>query len=232
MALPSVTVLRPPTFPDVATGNAGASALPYPGDVKLLRRRTAETAPSAEESALVKATGKGRPTPKRRDAEARRRGPVAPPPTTQRQAYKRSKATQAPKIDRRKSNSERRERMMAGDDRYVLPRDKGPARALARDVVDGRRNITGLFMPLALIVVLSFLVPALQSTVALAMFAMMLVMAVEGIFLARLVSGRVHERFPDDPSSTLKLGWYAFIRASQIRKLRAPRPRVKPGDPV
>ena len=34
--------------------------------------------------------GKGRPTPKRRDAEGRR-GPVAPPPKTQREAVKRSK---------------------------------------------------------------------------------------------------------------------------------------------
>jgi Protein of unknown function (DUF3043) len=122
--------------------------------------------------------------------------------------------------------------MMAGDDRYVLARDRGPARALVRDVVDARRNITGLFMPLALLVVLSFLYPPIQGAVALAMFAMMLVMAIEGIFLARLVSRRVHERFPDEAAGTVKLGWYAFIRASQIRKLRAPRPQVKPGDAV
>jgi len=156
---------------------------------------------------------------------------VAPPPTTQREAYKRSKATQS-KPERRKSSAERRERMMAGDDRYVLARDRGPARALVRDVVDGRRNLTGLFMPLALLVVLSFLYPPIQSVVALAMFAMMLVMAIEGIYLARLVAARVRERFPEDSSSTARLGWYAFVRASQIRKLRAPRPRVKPGDPV
>ncbi len=157
---------------------------------------------------------------------------MPPPPITQRQAYKRSKATKAPKVDRRKASSERRERMMAGDDRYVLPRDRGPARALARDVVDGRRNITGLFMPLALVVVASFLVPALQNIVALAMFLVMAIMAIEGIYLARLVSARVHERFPEEKAGTVRLGWYAFIRASQIRKLRAPRPRVKPGDPV
>ncbi|MGZ4541866.1 MAG: DUF3043 domain-containing protein, partial [Mycobacteriaceae bacterium] len=83
-----------------------------------------------------------------------------------------------------------------------------------------------------LLVVLSFLYPPIQGAVALAMFAMMLVMAIEGIFLARLVSRRVHERFPDEAAGTVKLGWYAFIRASQIRKLRAPRPQVKPGDAV
>ena len=28
------------------------------------------------------------------------------------------------------------------------------------------------------------------------------------------------------------LGWYAFVRASQMRKMRAPKPRLGPGDPV
>lgn len=202
--------------------------------MKLLRRRTPDaatsTAPTTTADKVV--LGKGRPTPKRRDAEGRRRGPVAPPPTTQREAYKRSKATGGSKPERRKANAERRERMMAGDDRYVLARDRGPARALARDVVDGRRNITGLFMPLALLVVLSFLIPSIQGIVALAMFAMMLIMAVEGVYLARLVSARVHERFPAEEAGTVKLGWYAFVRASQVRKLRTPRPRVRPGDAV
>jgi hypothetical protein len=177
--------------------------------------------------------GKGRPTPKRRDAEARKRGPLPPPPTTQREAYKRSKATGASKADRRSSAAERRALMMSGDDRYVLPRDRGPARALARDVVDSRRNLSGLFMPLALVVVLSyFAAPQIQSSVSLGMFAMIAVMVVEGVFLARLVNTRVHERYPDEPAGLGKLGWYAFVRASQLRRLRAPRPRVRPGDAV
>ena len=55
---------------------------------------------------------------------------------------------------------------------------------------------------------------------------------VEGVFLARLVSGRVHERFPDEASGAVKLGWYAFVRASQLHRMRAPRPRVQPGAAV
>lgn len=123
--------------------------------------------------------------------------------------------------------------MMSGDDRYVLPRDRGPARALARDVIDSRRNLAGLFMPLTLVVVLSyFAAPQIQSSVSLGMFAMIAVMVVEGVFLARLVNTRVHERYPDEPAGLGKLGWYAFVRASQLRRLRAPRPRVRPGDAV
>ncbi|MGB6276775.1 MAG: DUF3043 domain-containing protein, partial [Rhodococcus sp. (in: high G+C Gram-positive bacteria)] len=29
-----------------------------------------------------------------------------------------------------------------------------------------------------------------------------------------------------------KIGWYAFVRASQIRKMRAPKPRVSAGEAV
>lgn len=206
--------------------------------LKRVRRATpAETAVVAEDSGSTLAgsnfAGKGRPTPKRRDAEARRRGPVPPPPTTQREAYKRSKATGGTKMDRKAASAERRERMMSGDDRYVLPRDRGPARALARDVVDARRNLIGLFMPIALLLVLSFLLaPAVESVLSLGVLAYVLVIIVEGLFLGRLVNRRVHERFPDEPAGGFKLGWYAFVRASQLRRLRAPRPRVRPGDAV
>ena len=191
------------------------------------------TGATATEHVVVPDGRKGRPTPKRRDAEARRRGPVAPPPTTQREAYKRSKTSGGTKQDRRAAAAERRERMMSGDDRYVLPRDKGPAKALARDVVDGRRNLIGLFMPMALVVILCYLLaPQLQATISLAMLVLLVFMVLEGLFLARLVNRRVHERYPEETAGSVKLGWYAFVRASQLRRLRAPRPRVKPGQAV
>ena len=39
---------------------------------------------------------------------------------------------------------------MGGDERYLLTRDQGPVRRFARDLVDARRNVLGLFMPSAL----------------------------------------------------------------------------------
>ena len=59
----------------------------------------------------------------------------------------------AEKVTRRAHMSERREKMMSGEDAYLLPRDKGPVRRFVRDVVDSRRNILGLFMPAALLLV-------------------------------------------------------------------------------
>lgn len=187
-------------------------------------------------------TGKGRPTPKRRDAESRRRGPVAPAPMTAKEARERRKAARksqskdqrkAAAAERRAAASERRNRMLAGEEKFLLPRDRGPERAYVRDLVDSRRNLVGLFMPLALVLIMSmFLGPVVQQYVTLAMFLMMLLMVIEGIYLGRLVNRKVRERYPDSAQGGFGLGWYAFVRASQIRKLRAPLPRVKPGDAV
>ncbi len=183
---------------------------------------------------------KGRPTPRR---DAGRRGPVAPPPMTSSEARARRKAIGGPKLSReeRKEQSaarraqmnERRERMMKGDERYLLTRDQGPVRRYVRDIVDARRNVLGLFMPSALgLMFFMFAVPQLQLYVSPAMLLLMAVMALDGLLLGRKVVRRVDEKFPEDTESRLKLGLYAASRASQMRRMRAPRPQVKHGARV
>ncbi|MFD2468607.1 DUF3043 domain-containing protein [Amycolatopsis silviterrae] len=217
--------------------------------MRFLRRST--TDPAADDSAAEAADvdspvtsksytpGKGKATPKRREAEGRRRGPVAAPPTSMREAMKRNKelrkANPVSKEDRKEAARVRRERMMSGDDKYLPPRDKGPVKAYVRDLVDSRRNILGLFMPLAILVFLALLVPApaVQQYITLVCMAMLLVMAIEGFVNGRKISKLVRERFPKEPATATRgVGWYAFVRASQIRKLRVPKPRLKAGDPI
>lgn len=218
--------------------------------MKLLRRGNPDNSDNgdrevAESSAAAPAPstpteGKGRPTPTRREAEGKRRGPVAPAPLTAKEARARRKQTQGSKeerkaasLERRATAADRRARMLAGEDKYLLPRDKGPVRAFARDLVDSRRHLVGLFMPLALLLIMAmFLNPAIQSLVTLGMLVMMVFMAVEGYIMGRRINNRVRERFPETADGGFKLGWYAFVRASQIRKMRAPQPRVSPGDAV
>jgi len=89
----------------------------------------------------------------------------------------------------------------------------------------------GLFMPLAGLVFISLLVPIAQARSLFSVFAiaMLIAMAAEGLLLGRQLIGRARARFPDQRISGLSLGWYAFTRASQLRKLRGPKPRVSPG---
>ena len=116
---------------------------------------------------------KGRPTPKRSQS-SRKRGPVAPAPMTSAEARRRRKEMRqtltreerkADKIARRADMADRREKMMAGEDAYLLPRDKGPVRRYVRDVVDARRSVLGLFMPSALFLIFVMLaVPVADSS--------------------------------------------------------------------
>jgi hypothetical protein len=185
---------------------------------------------------------KGKPTPKR--DSSRRRGPIAPAPMTTAEARRRRKELRGPKLSRderredkvarRAATSERRERMMAGDDAYLLPRDKGPIRALARDIVDARRiSVLGLFMPAALgLIFIMLAVPQVQYYISPAMLILMAIMIVDGLLLGRKVNRLVDEKYPDHTEGGWKLGFYAASRASQLRRMRAPRPRVNRGEKV
>ena len=200
---------------------------------------------SADGESVVKESGttapKGRPTPKR-DSN-RRRGPVAPAPMTTSEARRRRKELRTKmsreerredKVARRAAMSDRRERMMAGEDDYLLPRDKGPVRRFARDIVDSRRiSVLGLFMPAALALIFIMLaVPQVQLYISPAMLVLMAIMMLDGLLLGRKVNRLVDEKFPDNTESGWKLGFYAASRASQLRRMRAPRPQVNRGDTV
>lgn len=177
---------------------------------------------------------KGRPTPKRRDAEGRRRGPVPPPPKTQRESAKLARQNRASRAERRKEAASRRSRMMAGDQSALLPRDRGPVKAYARDMVDSRRHLMGFFMPLAGLVFVSLVlpIPQVQQIFSYCCMAAMFAMALEGVLLGRQVTKKARERFPKEQIRGPGLGWYTFARASQLRRLRVPKPQVQIGDTV
>src|SRR5207248_11521344 len=149
---------RPPTAPYPLSLH---DALPI-----LFRRRSTEpdAAPSDEEDPPAVRPGKGytpskrelgKTTPKRPSGQARR---VEPAPANRKEAAKRIRERQ------RTERAEQRAAMMAGDERYLLPRDKGPERALARDVVDSRRTVGSRFFGAALVVFIGSRVriPAVQ----------------------------------------------------------------------
>jgi hypothetical protein len=159
------------------------------------------------------------------------------------EARARRKSLAGPKLSReerradkaagRARMSERRERMMAGEEGYLLPRDQGPIRRYVRDVVDSRRNLLGLFMPSTLFLMfIMFGVPQLQLWISPAMLVLMAVMSVDGLILGRKVSRLVDTKFPSNTESRWKLGLYAAGRASQMRRMRTPRAQVKHGASV
>jgi DUF3043 family protein len=205
---------------------------------------TALEAASSPETARGRTGPKGRPTPKRSQAGRNaRKGPVAPAPMTASEARARRKSLTGAKLSREERSAERaanrarmterRDRMMAGEEGYLLARDQGPVRRYVRDVVDARRNLLGLFMPATLVLLAgSFGVPQLALYASPAMLVLMVVMGADAVILGRKVSKLVDAKFPKNTESRWKLGLYAAGRASQIRRLRAPRPQVERGSSV
>jgi hypothetical protein len=173
-------------------------------------------------------TGKGRPTPKRKDAQRRQGGPVAPPPATRKEAARRVRA----------QGKQRREALKAGtrsgDDRAMMNRDKGPVRRLVRDIVDSRRHVGVFLLPAT---VLPVLVPLFTENTAILAFAtsMWLAAVLAAVFdmvvTGAIVSRRVKADFPSE-TRTRGHVLYAVVRTAQFRRFRLPPPLVGPGDPV
>lgn len=136
--------------------------------------------------------------------------------------------------ERRKAAAERRTDMRSNNEKALLKRDRGPVKGYIRDLVDSRRHLLGLFMPLAGFVFLSLLIPfpKAQSMLSLFSMSMMVAMALEGVLLGRQITKKARAKFPDEEIKGLGTGWYAFTRASQLRRLRTPKPRVGYGYKV
>ena len=166
--------------------------------------------------------GKGRPTPKRSEAERRRR-PVSAPGD-------RKEANRQYRDRQRQDRARRQQGMQRGEQWAMPPRDRGPVKALARDYVDSRRRLSEFYM-YGLVVLLALLFVRntfVQSLVPLLVLAAVLVMLVEGVFIGRRARALAEERFPGESTQGVRL--YAAMRALQIRQLRMPKPRIKPGD--
>ena len=167
--------------------------------------------------------GKGRPTPKRSEAERRRRQPYTAPKD-------RKEAARASRDRQRTDRSRRMDAVRRGEEWALPPRDRGPVKALARDYVDSKRRISEYYMYglLGLLVLLFIRAPIVQTVVPLLVLGAVLVMGIEGVYIGRKAKVLAAERLPGQ--STRGLGLYSAMRALQIRRLRVPKPRVKPGD--
>jgi hypothetical protein len=203
----------------------------------VFRRRSAdppetvdpEPQSAAEPEIVIERAGvtpaKGRPTPKRSEAEKRRRQPFAAP------ADRKAAAQQSRSRDR----SERSRKMdaMRRGESWALPRkDQGPVRALARDYVDSRRSVSEYYMFGVVVLIVLLFVPALRKSPAVdyAVLVMLLVIITEASVVGRRVVKLAQQRFPGESTRGVKM--YAAIRGTQFRRLRMPAPRVKPGDKI
>jgi len=167
---------------------------------------------------------KGRPTPKRNEANRRRTGPVAPPPTNRKEAAKRLREQQAAGRARVRTGTR------AGDERAMLPRDSGPVRRRVRDIVDSRRNLGVLLLPIALLLVLSQLSGNHQAqSLSFALWvATVVAVALDLVGTGLRIRRDLRASFPDAGRLGGHIG-YGLLRTTVIRRFRQPPPAVPRG---
>ncbi|MET7384714.1 DUF3043 domain-containing protein [Streptomyces sp. NPDC005385] len=203
-------------------------ANPVPLGFVFRSRAKEEKAPAAKAQADSKMTRdpqapKGRPTPKRSEAQTQRRS-VATTPTTRKEAAKRQRD------DRRTQMERQRQALANGDERYLPARDKGPVRRFARDFVDSRFCVAEFFLPMAVVIlVMSMLrVGALQNIALLLWLVVIVLIVLDSVGIAIRMRKQLAQRFPDQ--STKGAVRYALMRTLQMRRLRLPKPQVKRGE--
>jgi hypothetical protein len=168
----------------------------------------------------------GQVTPKRTNSQRRA---AEPAPANRREAYKKMRERQ------RLERAEATAGMRAGDERYLLARDRGPERALVRNIVDSRRTVGTWFFAGAIIVLIG---SSARMPVAVQLGANLLwaVLAVGVILDSWLISRRVRrlvrERFPHTTQRMGSLSLYGIMRGLTFRRMRVPKPQVQLGDKV
>jgi len=191
-----------------------ADATSAPEEVPTTAPRPKSYTPSKKELGVA--------TPKR-SSNARRM--TDPAPANRREASRQTKDRQ------REDRAEAAAGMRAGDERYLLARDRGPERALVRNIVDSRRTVGTWFFGGALIVLVgsTVRVPAVQLASNLLWALLAIGVVVDSILIARKVRRLVKERFPKTDVRVGSLQIYGIMRALTFRRMRVPKPQVNLG---
>ena len=162
---------------------------------------------------------KNKPTPKRKEAQAKLNfSPLSPG------ASKESKRMLKEQTKLRRVQS--RAAYMRGEESALPPRDRGPAKRFIRNYIDERKSVTEYFLVIILFVLMLTIIPipAVQLAAVAIMYSSMIFITLDGFLLSKRIKKMVKEQFPSEP--TRGVGMYGWMRATQLRRLRAPAPQV------
>jgi hypothetical protein len=168
-------------------------------------------------------SGKGRPTPKRKESESARKQGISVPKDPK-------AARRAASARDREARAKSRAGLMAGDPAYFPRRDAGPVKAQVRDYVDRRRTVGEFFVPFAFVVLLLGLInnPTVQTTVVYVWTSVLLLVVLDTILVGILLGRSLRKEFPQKSDRKGAVS-YGVLRALQLRRFRIPPPRLKAG---
>ena len=146
-----------------------------------------------EEESPAKTVGKGRPTPKMKQAQARNLRPLVPPD--------RKASAKAAKERIRKREDEEYEAMRTGDINRMPKAERLPWRVYIRDYVDARRNLGEFFIPVAFVMLLgSILVttiaPQLSVPMMILLYVYLIAVIIDVAVMWRKLKKKLIEKYP------------------------------------
>jgi hypothetical protein len=211
-------VLRRPAPLRIRRSAAAPAADPQPNEGSA---EAPEDTTALEAGARARTAGKGRPTPKRSESEKRRRQPYAAPKG-------RKEARQSRTVSR-EDRARRLDAMRRGEEWALSARDRGKAKALARDYVDSRRRLGEFYMPslLVLLVLVFIKAPFVQNILVFLVLGGGLALFTEAYLVGRKARALAQQRFPGESTQGVRM--YAGMRTLQMRRMRTPKPRISPG---
>ena len=181
-----------------------------------------EASPGTELNQDSISSGKGRPTPTRKEKEAARKRPLVANDRAERRRQERNVTT----VEREKA----RIGMANGEEKYLPIRDRGPQRRYTRDYVDARWSVGELLLPMIAIFFITSFFPA-ETLIVLIGFGLMwfvlIASLVDAIILNYLLAKKLTAKF-GHVDKGLRL--YSTMRAIYLRPMRMPKAQVKRGD--
>ncbi len=200
----------------------------------MFSRKKSEPAPAVEVNeprSAPSAPKKGRPTPSRREAEARHNQPLVP--ADRKEAKRRSKELRDAAYRREQ------EALETGDERYLPVRDKGRVRRFTRDWLDARWSLSEFVVPAMLIFLVAMLGASFIRTnvdlitrvifvLTIAFYALLIASIIEGVAVWQRLKRRIRNKWPEEsiPRGTW---FYAYSRMVMARRWRTPKPQVARG---
>jgi hypothetical protein len=177
------------------------------------------------ETSNPKPTGKGKATPTRKQSEAANKRPLVG-----------DRSKEAKKAARAAANARREEArlgMMAGEERYLAPRDKGVQKKFARDYVDSRFTVGELVLPSVFLALIFNTIEnvELQIIVLGCLWALFVGIFINAWLLGRATLSALTKKYGAE-NIDRGIRMYVAMRSIQMRPMRLPKPQVKRGAKI
>ena len=169
-------------------------------------------------------SGKGRPTPTRKQKEEARKRPLV--------SSDRAAARKASRDQMAEAREKARIGMAQGVEKYLPIRDRGPQKKYVRDYIDARFSIGELMIPFMVVLILTSLLgeifPLITMVGFIALWGFFILAIIDVVIVGFLLQRKLAAKFGADRVE--KVRWYAAMRAMQLRVMRLPKPQVKRGQ--